>query len=1018
MEVAGNVVIEISGNIGPFEAKLAQAQQIAAKFDAELTAKLNGAGLSEGLAKIAAGVDKTNALLSKLTASGTAAGATLTKLTANTAATTAALSSVAAATKLANAELSTLGSGGGAGLATGTIAAKDFAAALEATGGNLSKITPGMLGLAVANEEVAVSSRAAAVGMAELGVAETRTAGLGAGVTREFSVLGAEIARGNFSRIPGSLIVLNERLVGTGAGVLTLSNGMKALGGLASAVFNPFTLGFLAISFGAEAAIRAFSGIKGSVLDVNTVLENNRKLIDDIAKAYPEAAIAAKQYEEQANQIPKSIAAADLKNQISDARKTLSADLNALRIDMSALGGEFALTGEAGSEAFRALSGRVHDGTISAQALYSEIGRLELDPKLNAEAHAFARSLEDAAKKAADLERSISADTGISTIVQDSAKAQHTLFEISAGFKDVSEKAGGADATIAKLFGTMNSGSGFGVTRSLAGQFAGQANGQLQTTLGLFQQVDAAVQNARQNQLAGMVQLESQFRATTTQVDVLKQALAAAGGKDNIQAFFGDVAGIKDANSEIADATATVQKLFAAMATGNATVNAVYQGLDMVRQTLITDGFPVDKVNNFVDSLVRTNQELVADTGAAKQLNAAIQAIKNRTVTISVVTQQVGTGSKSIYDVGTTGGIGVTRYGGQTDMTQQAYSVPSYNGGAESSGYGSSYGLSGGSSGVAVTRFGGTRAAGGPVAAGLPYLVGEHGPEIVLPQGAGTVVPSAQSLMFAQALANAQSAFTGTQPTKESDRAWTIWMNIEANTRKTAQLLDDLKSSSGFSGSGSSSSTGSSSSASTVDPQTATFLDVLSQIKSNFKAAGIVGGGNIGYGSSGLGATPEQIARSIVYGGQSPLGYPSGGSSLGSAPTALHGGDPYNAMLNGISPSSPGYAAAYAQALAASNKAAGFATGGMIDAGDTQKVEFFKNPNERVIIARPDQFQDARSAAQAPANKSGDMSQRPISVSVPITIHAGAQVSKDSAVEMRRQVVLAVKDAMRGIYGR
>jgi hypothetical protein len=35
-----------------------------------------------------------------------------------------------------------------------------------------------------------------------------------------------------------------------------------------------------------------------------------------------------------------------------------------------------------------------------------------------------------------------------------------------------------------------------------------------------------------------------------------------------------------------------------------------------------------------------------------------------------------------------------------------------------------------------------TRAEGGPVAAGQPYLVGEEGPEIVIPKGAGTVLPN------------------------------------------------------------------------------------------------------------------------------------------------------------------------------------------------------------------------------------------------------------------------------------
>jgi len=37
---------------------------------------------------------------------------------------------------------------------------------------------------------------------------------------------------------------------------------------------------------------------------------------------------------------------------------------------------------------------------------------------------------------------------------------------------------------------------------------------------------------------------------------------------------------------------------------------------------------------------------------------------------------------------------------------------------------------------------GGARAAGGPVDAGLAYLVGEQGPELFVPQGAGSIVPN------------------------------------------------------------------------------------------------------------------------------------------------------------------------------------------------------------------------------------------------------------------------------------
>lgn len=45
------------------------------------------------------------------------------------------------------------------------------------------------------------------------------------------------------------------------------------------------------------------------------------------------------------------------------------------------------------------------------------------------------------------------------------------------------------------------------------------------------------------------------------------------------------------------------------------------------------------------------------------------------------------------------------------------------------------------------TSFGGARAAGGPVRAGRPYLVGERGPELVVPRSNGTVLPNGTALV-------------------------------------------------------------------------------------------------------------------------------------------------------------------------------------------------------------------------------------------------------------------------------
>ncbi|QND57868.1 hypothetical protein [Mesorhizobium huakuii] len=1024
---AGSVTIQIGGNLAPFEAALAKAKQMAVTFDAQISAQLNGAGVSAGLEKIAAGVEQTNAFLAKLTTSGTAASAVMSKITTSTAAATAALGKVATATKLANAELGAIGGtgGGAAALSAGTIAAKDFAAALEATGGNLAKITPGMLGLATANEEVAVSAKSAATSMAALGVAETEAAGLGAGVSREFSVLGAEIARGNFSRIPGSLIVMNERLASTGAGVLTLGNGMKALGALGSVIFNPFVLGFLAISVGTEVAIKALGALKGGASDVNEVLARHKQIVDEVAASYAGAKTAMELYTKESATFQHALLLADVEAQTKALKSELSSIFTEFGGNNKAQGKPFGVF----SDAIFEMNSDIRKGlTPALQDVIDKMSAISIaNPGNGAQFDKIIAKLKDALA----LEKGLGVDKTVNDVAFNGGKAQETLADVSKGFKEVNASAGNADATIAKLFGTMNAGasSGYGVTRSLAGQFGTQQlNGQLQATVGLFQTVDQAVQEARQHQLAGMVDLQSQFHATTAEADRLQKVIATTSSQQNMDAFFGDTHAIKNASADIADATNTVTKLFDAMKTGNASVNAVYQGLDMVRQTLVQDGFGVDAVNKFVDSLVRTRMQLDQDTGSAHQLNAAIQAIRDKVVTITVQTRQVGSGTQSIYDVGGGNNVSVRRYGGdagqQSGPSMTAYQVPTYDsgqGGMVNTGSGS-----GGGSGVTVMRFGGTRAAGGPVGANTPYWVGEHGPELVVPSSAGTVIPNGQST----ALANPQSAFTGQVATRDQDRMWALQMNIEANTRKTAQLLDEIKTTGFASSSGLSSGSSSRSISATgydsnglnaaghTAEQVAAFNRVLASARANYSAIG--GMGLVGYNSNGLAATPQQIAYNLVYGGMKSVGLPSGGSSTGpTAPTALHGGDPYNSWLNGISPSSPAYAARYAQALAASNKAHGFDTGGMIGGGpgDTQKVEFFKSPNEKVIIARPDQFADVRPGTSSTTTSAGgDM--RPLQQTNHFHFASGANVNKDSLAAMRRELAAAVRDGLRSVNGR
>ncbi|MER8921688.1 phage tail length tape measure family protein [Mesorhizobium sp. M0802] len=723
-------------------------------------------------------------------------------------------------------------------------------------------------------------------------------------------------------------------LKAVGAGILNFV--ATPLGGIVTAA------GLAGVAIGAYAL-----AARGDLKSVDEVLKNHKSLIDEIAKAYPEAAAAAKKYEDQASQMPKSVIAADTADNVADARKTLANLMNDTRRQLDLLNtgdGDFARIGKAGLGAFANLSKELKSGTLDAVELQSELGRIRLDPALSKNAHEFAKGLQDTAAQAAKVAGIIPANLEAKAIAVDNQKATKTLAEVAAGFKDINSNAGTADATIAKLFGTVNSGGsdGFGVTRSLGGSIQG--------VVGQFEQAGQAIQRMRREQAQSMLDLTKQFRDTTAEVDTLKEAIATAGSKENITAFFGDVRNIDGANAALGNTVGIINRLFDAMSTGNAKASDVASGVDLLRQTLVQGGLGVEAVDRFIDSLVRARMMLDADTGKVHQLGAAVNALRDKTITVTVVTRQVGTGTQSTYDVpnqtGGTTGVGVTRYSSNGPAVS---STPIFNTSTNSWGYTQPKTYQDPRVLAQVNAMYPQRAAGGPISPNTPYWVGEKGPELVMPQSAGTVIPHAQSM----ALANPQSAFTGQVATRETDRMWQLFMNIEANTRKTYEGVDKWATTSSYSGGSSSSvSSGSSSSGSNLDDKARQYRKVLATWNSNFAAAGIVGSGNIGYGAQGLGATPEQIARRIVY---------------------------------------------------------GMATGGIIggDSRDTQKVEFFKRPSERVIIADNDQIDDQRGGS----SRSGGGNQRPIEVKQYITVPGGGSVSKESQAELRRQASLAIQDA-------
>jgi hypothetical protein len=882
--------------------------------------------------------------------------------------------------------------------------------------------------MAVAEDAVAASSRGAAGGLEAVGVASSHAAGLGAGVTREFSVLGAEVARGNFSRIPGSLIVLNERLVSTGTSVLTLSNFMKAFGGLASVIFNPYVIGFLGLTIGLDLLIKGFDKLVGSGTDLADVLKQQETQVNSLGDAYGNLAAqaeAAVSSTANRNAFGISSVASQAQLQIGIAKQT-----NDLLAQLQYLGGfdgnqtqvyeEFAPF----SEAIQHLSDTAAKGAPDVLGFKKMVEeKWALDPTNTALSKA-ASEIEDLVTKADGSAPSLEAlaeglkkvqtvasqifnvqgghpgfDVGTNMIanmvsagnaaaealkhVEDSAGTQgltayaRAIANINREFDQAIVKAHASGAALDTFNQARNLSIQEAATKALsdvsfdqpiAGANAlgaaitsvGSAAAGVKVELGGMAapivNITELFGRAKLDQLIGLESATKQFEDMKLKVIDINNQLDILSHKDPAAIFGNSGSGT---GADLTNAYNQIKAVFDLWDTGNASVRDVHDRIEEVRASLIALGGDQAGVNQFIANIVDGMMKVRQLNSDVKTLGHSIASLPNKTVTITIKTQRIGSGTQSLYDVpngsGGTSQVGVTRYGG--DGSTSGPSITS-NEVPRTSGYGSMGGSGDlGSTTVNVTRF----ATGGMIHPGDTQQVSFFkSPD----ETVGIFTPGQM-----QALADPQSGFTGTQPTANDNRAWTVLMNVEANTKKTAQILDDIKTASLSASSSLSSSYGGSSGGvdtSQQDQLSAQYAQVLKQIRSNFAAAGIVGRGIIGYGLDNLAASPEQIARNIVYGGSSPIG---------------------------------------------------FASGGMIAPGDSQEVRFFKSPEETVAIFTPQQVSALQGANQnQQTTRSAD--QRPITFQMPITVQGGGQVSNDSIAEMKRQFALALREGLRSINGR
>lgn len=199
-----------------------------------------------------------------------------------------------------------------------------------------------------------------------------------------------------------------------------ISGSLKEIKGSATAAASAIAsfmgpVGLIATGF--VAATAAASIFYNLTLDqgksVEDILKQHKVVIDEIASAWPAATAAAKAYEDEAKRVPRSVASADALEQVKDEAEKLPALLDSLRRNLKMAGQDwqFSGIGKAGGAAFGTLAEEIQKGSLSAADLQDRVAQLRIDPALNDEAHAFAKTLQEAANQAAQLEKNLKGTT-------------------------------------------------------------------------------------------------------------------------------------------------------------------------------------------------------------------------------------------------------------------------------------------------------------------------------------------------------------------------------------------------------------------------------------------------------------------------------------------------------------------------------------------------------------------------------------------------------------------------------
>ncbi|WP_027143142.1 phage tail length tape measure family protein [Mesorhizobium sp. WSM3626] len=527
------------------------------------------------------------------------------------------------------------------------------------------------------------------------------------------------------------------------------------------------------------------------------------------------------------------------------------------------------------------------------------------------------------------IDPALSQDTRdfFTTLQKGANEAVNTAAEIEGtlGIKSIAVEGKQAQATLfdiskgLKGIGSDANSSGSAVTKLLGDLKAG--GGSLAALSGIdpnvrsLQSMAQASAAANQQQLQTLVGYNNELRNAKAELTSIQAAISSAASTRSIGQFFGDVSNIKGAEAAIGSATGTIEKLFASMRAGGASAPLVAEGIEMVRNALIQGGLGVEVVNKFIDAFVAAEMQVDATTARVKLLDQATRQLQDKTVSITTVYQTSG-GPISVERPGGvfTGGLSTNPVGKIGGMDPNPFANQTLAGSLPP-GFGT-----GGFTGHGPTD----RVAG--------FV---HGQEYVFDAASTSAIGVANLEAIRRGVPGhaAGGAVDGVMPLLAGGAG--VLSKIEENTFQTVEQVT----------------------------RSVGYLSTL--VDDGQTAIGLLRG----IQSAGMAAASSPSSYS---GGSSSSG--SGGGSGGGSQA-----NPFDYVGGVFYPGNGGFN--YRDWIMWQNThggSTGFDTGGMIHPGDTQKVEFFKNPNERVIIARPDQFEDRRDAAPAGAATGRAAAGRPI----------------------------------------